>query len=113
MLCRVSVSILHNHNSHEVMTTDGICMKKNNRKFKPRTIYTRNFAKYNEANYKADLICNLDWKNVTHESNINKAWDIFNGGIHLYIAVRPVLKYITVSTKASKQICITHAAYIV
>ena len=39
----------------------GMIMKKNNRKFKPRTIYTRNFAKYNEANYKADLRY-LDWK---------------------------------------------------
>ena len=27
----------------------GMIMKKNNRKFKSRTIYTRNFAKYNEA----------------------------------------------------------------
>ena len=54
----------------------GMIMKKNNRKFKPRTIYTRNFAKYNEANYKADLR-HLDWKNVTQESNVNKAWDIF------------------------------------
>ena len=54
----------------------GMIIKTNNRKFKPRTIYMRNFAKYNEANYKADL-CNLDWKNVMHESNINKAWDIF------------------------------------
>ena len=53
----------------------GMIMKKNNRKFKPRTIYTRNFAKYNEANYKADLR-HLDWKNVTQESDVNKAWDI-------------------------------------
>ena len=54
----------------------GMIMKKNNRKFKPRTIYTRNFAKYNEANYKADLR-HLDWKNITQESDVNKAWDIF------------------------------------
>ena len=37
----------------------GMIMKKNNRKFKSRTIYTRNYAKYNEANYKSDLR-NLD-----------------------------------------------------
>jgi hypothetical protein len=51
-------------------------MKKNNRKFKPRTIYTRNFAKYNEANYKENLR-NLDWENVTQEPDINNAWDTF------------------------------------
>ena len=86
------------------MTTDGICMKKNNRKFKPRTIYTRNFAKYNEANYKADLICNLDWKNVTHESNINKAWDIFNG---------KTCSEIYNSLNQSQQANMYHSAYIV
>ena len=54
----------------------GMIMKKNNRKFKPRTIYTRNFAKYNEANYKENLR-NLDWENVTQEPDINNAWDTF------------------------------------
>ena len=53
----------------------GMIMKKNNRKFKPRTIYTRNFAKYNEANYKENLR-NLDWENVTQEPDINNAWSL-------------------------------------
>ena len=54
----------------------GMIMKKNNRKFKSRTIYRSNYAKYNEANYKSDLR-NLDWKNVMQESDVNKACDIF------------------------------------
>ena len=54
----------------------GMIMKKNNRKFKPRTIYTRNSAKYNEADYKEDLN-NVDWEKVAQEPNINKAWGYF------------------------------------
>ncbi len=54
----------------------GMIMKKNNRKFKQRTIYTINFAKYNEADYKEDLN-NVNWEKVAQEPNINKAWDTF------------------------------------
>ena len=36
----------HMQSDHDLV---GMIMKKNNRKFKSRTIYTRNFAKYNEA----------------------------------------------------------------
>ena len=54
----------------------GMIMKKNNRKFKSRTIYTRNYAKYNEANYKSDLR-NIDSKNVMQESDVYFQMDTF------------------------------------
>ena len=54
----------------------GMIMKKNNRKFKQRTIYMRNFAKYNEANYKANLR-HLDWNNIRQEPHVDKTWDTF------------------------------------
>eukprot|EP00794_Sanderia_malayensis_P020782 gene20782-22810_t len=45
-------------------------------KFKLRKIFTRNYAKYNEASFKED-IKSFPWEQVYAERNINMAWNKF------------------------------------
>ena len=52
-------------------------MRRNCYKFKPRKIYTRNYAKYNETNVKEDLK-STQWEQVYTERDINTAWKKFN-----------------------------------
>ena len=54
----------------------GVIIKKYCQKFNPRKIYTRNYARYNHANFKDDLK-NALWKDVFIEGDINTAWNKF------------------------------------
>ena len=50
----------------------GVAMKKNNRKFQPRTIRKRNFSRYNAAAFRNDLD-QQTWEDVFRQQDLNKA----------------------------------------
>ena len=54
----------------------GVVMKKNNRKFQPRTIRKGNFSRYNAAAFRNDL-AQQTWEDVFRQQDLNKAWNIF------------------------------------
>ena len=58
----------------------GIVMKKNNRKFTPRRVRKRNFAKYNVTAYKNDL-AGQNWDSVYKEQDDNNAWNSFKNAL--------------------------------
>ena len=79
------IATTHEHNVAKQITEassisdhdlTGVIVKKNCQKFKPRKIFTRNYAKYNEANFKEDLK-STPWEQVYAERDINTAWNKF------------------------------------
>ena len=56
----------------------GVNIKKNCQKFASRTIYKRNYAKYDESSFRKDLQ-SQPWENVEKEQNVENAWAIFKG----------------------------------
>ena len=54
----------------------GASFKNNCQMYKPRRIFTRNFAMYNEKTYKSDL-GDLPWDCIQTERDKNKGWDKF------------------------------------
>ena len=56
----------------------GVIIKKNCQKFTSRTVYKRNYAKYNESSFRKDLQ-SQPWQSVEKEQNVENAWSIFKG----------------------------------
>ena len=56
----------------------GVIIKKNCQKFTSRTIYKRNYAKYDESSFRKDLQ-SQPWESVEKEQNVENAWTIFKG----------------------------------
>ena len=54
----------------------GMIIKKNNRKFIPRMVYKRNYAKYDIESFKKDLR-NQPWTQVTNEASASSGWSTF------------------------------------
>ena len=79
------IATTHKHNVAKQITEacslsdhnlTGVIIKKNCQHFNSRKIYTRNHAKYNEANFKDDLK-NAPWRQVIVEKDIDIAWNKF------------------------------------
>ena len=79
------IATTHEHNVTKQITEassisdhdlTGVIVKKNCQKFKPRKVFTRNYAKYNEAKFKEELK-NTPWELVYAERDINTAWSKF------------------------------------
>ena len=68
-----SITYANSISDHDLV---GIVMKKNNRKFTPRRVRKRNFAKYNVTAYKNDL-AGQNWDSVYKEQDDNNAWNSF------------------------------------
>ena len=54
----------------------GMIIKKDNRKFIPRMVYKRNYAKYDIDSFKTDLR-NQSWTQVRNEASASNGWSTF------------------------------------
>lgn len=73
----------------------GIVMKKNNRKFTPRRVRKRNFAKYNVTAYKNDL-AGQNWNSVYKEQDDNNAWNSFKTVLKAVMDKHASFRYVAV-----------------
>ena len=72
---RIANSIVYanSFSDHDLI---GVIRKMHIKKYLPRTIFTRNYSKYDKECFKNDLR-NIPWENCILQHDVNAAWNLF------------------------------------